>query len=136
MYGGVFTTRYQSLIDFKVPEFDNDKVVTWACNVDDKTPQENAQYDMIIGMDLMTEIGIVIDCEDKVIKWEGQEIPMKENHLLSLQEVLEMMYFAAGEPQGVLEAEDRHAKILDADYSKGNMDEYVHELSYLTRFHQ
>ena len=92
MYGGIFTTRYKSLIDFKMPEFDNDKVVTWACNVDDKTPQENAPYDMIIGMDLMTEIGIVIDCEDKVIKWEGQDIPMKEHHLISSQEVLEMMY--------------------------------------------
>ena len=46
--------------------------------------------------------------------------------------MLEMMYFAAGEPQVVLEAEDRHAKILDADYSKVNMDEYVHELSHLT----
>ena len=80
----------------------------------------------------MTEIGIVIDCEDKVIRWEAQEIPMKEHHLLSSQEVLEIVYFAAGEPQVVLEAEDHHAKILYADYSKVNMDEYVHELSYLT----
>jgi hypothetical protein len=34
--GGTFTTNYESLLDFKFPELDTSKVVTWQAHVDDK----------------------------------------------------------------------------------------------------
>jgi hypothetical protein len=35
--GGIFTTNYESLLDFKFPEISTSKVVTWQAPVDDKT---------------------------------------------------------------------------------------------------
>jgi hypothetical protein len=63
--GGTFTTNYESLLDFKFPELSTSKVVTWQAHVDDKTSSKEATYDMIMGMDLMTSIGITVDCEQR-----------------------------------------------------------------------
>jgi hypothetical protein len=61
--GGTFTTNYESLLDFKFPELSTIKVVTWQAHVDDKTSSREVAYDIIMGMDLMTSIGIVVACE-------------------------------------------------------------------------
>ena len=64
-------------MDFKFPELSTSKVVTWQAHVDDKTSSTDATYDMIMGMDLMTSIGITVDCEQKCIRWGGTEIPLE-----------------------------------------------------------
>jgi hypothetical protein len=69
--GGTFTTNYESLLDFKFPELSTSKVMTWQAHVDDKTSSKEVAYDMIMGMDLMTSIGITVDCEQRYIGWGG-----------------------------------------------------------------
>jgi hypothetical protein len=64
--GGTFTTNYESLLDLKFPEISTSKVVTWQAHVDDKTSSKEAVYDMMMGMDLMTSIGITVDCDKDV----------------------------------------------------------------------
>jgi hypothetical protein len=66
--GGTFTTHYESLLDFKFPEISTSKVVTWQAHMDDKTSSKEAAYDMIMGMDFMTSIGITVDCEQRCIR--------------------------------------------------------------------
>ena len=44
------------------------------------------------------------------------------------------MYATIGEPEVILQAEDGHAKILDADYSKVDIPAYVNTLGYLNTF--
>jgi hypothetical protein len=66
--GGTFTTNYESLLDFKFPELSTSKVVTWQAHVDDKTSSKEASYDMIMGMYLMTSIGITVYCEQRCIR--------------------------------------------------------------------
>jgi hypothetical protein len=61
--GGTFTTTSESLLHFKFPEISTSKVVTWQAHVDDKMSSKEAAYDMIMGMDLITSIGITVDCE-------------------------------------------------------------------------
>jgi hypothetical protein len=51
------------------PELSTSKVVTWQAHVDDKKSSKEAAYDMIMGMDLMTSIGITVDCEQRCIRW-------------------------------------------------------------------
>jgi hypothetical protein len=75
--GGTFTTTYESLLDFKFPEQSTSKVVTWQAHVDDKTSSKEAAYDMIMGMDVLTSIGITVDCDQRCITWGGTEIPLK-----------------------------------------------------------
>jgi hypothetical protein len=61
--GGTFTTNYESLLDFRFPELSTSKVVAWQAHVDDNNSSKDAAYDMTMGMDLMTFIGIKVDCE-------------------------------------------------------------------------
>jgi hypothetical protein len=75
--GGTFTTNYESLLDLKFPELSTSKVVTWQVHVDDKTSSNEAAYDIIMGMDLMISIGITVDCEQRCIRWDVTEIPLK-----------------------------------------------------------
>jgi hypothetical protein len=89
--GGTFTTNYESLLDFKFPEISTSKVVTWQADVDDKTSSKEAAYDMTMGMDFMTSIGITVDCEQRCIRWGGTEIPLKTRNTLSDTEMLYML---------------------------------------------
>jgi hypothetical protein len=102
--GGTFTTNYESLLDFKFPEISPSKVVTWQSHVDDKTSSKEAAYDMIMGMDLMTSIGIRVDCEKICIRWGGTKIPLKTRNTLNNVEILHMLYHAANEPDILQEA--------------------------------
>jgi hypothetical protein len=102
-------------------------VVTWQAHVDDKTSSKEAAYDMIMGMDLMTSIGITVDCEQRCIRWGGTEIPLKTRNTLSKDEILHMLYNAANEPDILQEAEKRQNRILDADYRKVEVDPFVQE---------
>jgi hypothetical protein len=57
-------------------------VVTWQAHVDDKTSSKEDAYDMIMGMDLMTSIGITVDCEQRRIRWGVTDIPLKNKKYL------------------------------------------------------
>jgi hypothetical protein len=98
---GTFTTKYESLLDFKFPELSTSKVVTWQAHVDDKTSSKEAAYDMI---NLMTSIGITLDCEQRCIIWGGPEIPLKTGNTLSDDEILHMLYNVSNEPDILQEA--------------------------------
>jgi hypothetical protein len=130
--GGTFTTNYESLLDFKFPEISTSKVVTWQAHVYDKTSSKEAAYDMIMGMDLITSIGITVDCEQRCIRWGGTEIPLKTRNTLNNDEILHMLYHAANEPDILQEAEKRQISILDPDYRKVEEDPFVEELKHLT----
>jgi hypothetical protein len=88
--GGTFTTNYESLLDFKFPEISTSKEVTWQAHVDDKTSSKEAAYYMIMGIDLMTSIGIAVGCEQRYIRWGGTEIPLIARATLNNDEVLHM----------------------------------------------
>jgi hypothetical protein len=45
---------------------------------------------MIMGVDLMTSIGITVDCEQRCIRWGGTEIPLQRKNTLSDDENLHM----------------------------------------------
>jgi hypothetical protein len=59
---------------------------------------------MIMGMDLITSIGITVDCQQKCIRWGGAEIPLKTRNTLNNDEILRMLYHAANEPDILQEA--------------------------------
>jgi hypothetical protein len=71
----LFKTKYESEIQFKLPEFSNSKIITWKFNMFES---ENVGYDLIIGRDLMLELGLDISFKNKNITWEGTTIPMRD----------------------------------------------------------
>jgi hypothetical protein len=89
--------------------------VTWQAHEDDKTSSKEAAYDLIMGMNLMTSIGIKVDCEQRCIRLGGAEIPLKNRNTLNNDDILHMLYHAANKPDILQEAEKRQNCILDAD---------------------
>ncbi len=129
--GGSFLTKQKCLVDFKFPEFSNSKTVTYVVHVDERTPRSTATYDMIIGMDLITDLGINIQTSQKSVEWEGITIPLKERHQLGDPHQLHAIYEEHSVPTAIKQAEHRQAKILDADYSAVDINEHVHSLRHL-----
>jgi hypothetical protein len=130
--GGTFTNNYESLLDFKFSEISRSKVVTWHAHVDDKSSSKEAESNMIMGMDVMTSMGITTDCEQRCIRWGGTEIPLQTRNTLSYNDILHMLYHASNEPNLLQEAEKRQNRILDADYSIIEVDIFVQESTHLT----
>jgi hypothetical protein len=65
-------------------------------------------YDnMIMSIDLMTFIGITVDCEERCASWGGTDIPLERINTLSDYDNLNMLYNAAKEPYILQEAEKR-----------------------------
>ena len=73
---GKFTTTNKCNITFKLPAFYEHREITWNCYVD-TTKNNLSHYDLIIGRDLMHEIGINILFKDAEIEWDGATIPMQ-----------------------------------------------------------
>jgi hypothetical protein len=53
-------TRRKAKANFHLPEFSLTKSISWICHVDQITDPGHALYDMIIGSNLMEELGIYL----------------------------------------------------------------------------
>ena len=61
---GNFTTSNKVNVEFCLPEFSTKKIVTWKCHIDEST---NGGYDMILGRDLLTALGMYLKFSDNII---------------------------------------------------------------------
>ena len=73
-----FTSSKKVNIDFFSPEFSATKIMTWKFNVDVST---NGRYDMILGRDLLTSLGLDLNFYENVIiggegTYKGCSVPM------------------------------------------------------------
>eukprot|EP00957_Ditylum_brightwellii_P119577 9123466-Ditylum_brightwellii.AAC.1 len=63
--GGEFETWCKARLKFQLPEFSTSKENSWSFHVDKPNPNNDTLvYDMIIGRDLMSDLGIIIVFED------------------------------------------------------------------------
>ena len=63
------TARRKQYVKFRLPEFSNSKTIDWKFHIDETTKPDQAQYDRIIGTDLMEELGIDLSFNRKVMEW-------------------------------------------------------------------
>ena len=62
---GNITTNLKVKIDFILPTNSAMNVVTWNCHMDDSA---KGRYDMILGQDILTELGLNLKFSEHVIK--------------------------------------------------------------------
>jgi RNase H-like domain found in reverse transcriptase/Reverse transcriptase (RNA-dependent DNA polymerase)/Integrase zinc binding domain len=109
---GSFTTVTKTTMDLIFPEFSLTRVVHAELHITDQTL---SGYDMILGRDMLSELGLVLDFSRNMIIWESGEMPMKvrgatrENSLF-IKEPVPLMHEA-----------ERMSKILDAKYKKADL---------------
>ena len=94
--------------------------------------QKDTNYDMIIGSDLMDDLGIVLDYYDKVIRIKNPKyedsIPMKKLGMLQCNKISQMIYDMHTESPVLQQEEERQSKILDCNYSKVDIQKLVSDL--------
>ena len=83
-------------------------------------------YDMIIGSDLMIQLGISVDFKHSVIQWDGVTVPMKKLRSLlgksdSASFKMREVSVKTSEPALIREATERLLKILDSTYAKADL---------------
>jgi hypothetical protein len=133
---GEMTTTKKANIEFRLPELSNSKTITWSCHVDETTKAINTPYDIILGLDFMTELGLVVDFSTRTIKWDESIMEMKPRGSLDNKETLELLYSMTQEPTVLQKAEERQNRILDADYSKVELKDYTDSLDYMSKSEQ
>jgi len=100
---GELTTKKSCRAKFIMPELHDNRVIEWNFHV----TKSIGAYDMIIGRDMLEDLGIDIRFSDKTVEWDGQDMPFKD------ASDLESATFHIDEPEAVRESMDREQKIND-----------------------
>jgi hypothetical protein len=56
------------------------KCSSWAFHVDDRS-ESSSTYDIILGRDLLGELGIIMNFNDYMVTWDTDNIPMKDRDI-------------------------------------------------------
>ena len=92
-YGGKFTSSSTASVGFRMIGFENKKqTVEFEFQVDSVGKSKTSSYDMIIGTDLLWNMGINIRFRDQLIEWDDERIPMKSHGIISNPETCELVY--------------------------------------------
>jgi hypothetical protein len=71
---GDLSTKESCTAQILLPELQSSRGIEWKFHV----APSLGNYDMIIGRDMLTDLGIDIRFSDNVIGWDGAEMPLKE----------------------------------------------------------
>ena len=104
-----------------IPEFHSDRVIEWDLHVSENL----GAYDMIIGRDILSDLGVKFDFTDMSVEWDGMSIPMKDS------EATEEESFYVPDPAELDETAGRLKKILDAKYEAADLKQIADACSEL-----
>jgi hypothetical protein len=85
--GGQLITNKTGLVTFLLPEFNEfnlKKQICWVFHVDDCS-ESSSTYEMIFGPNILGELDIVLNFNDKTVTWDTDTIPMKDRGTLNPQ---------------------------------------------------
>ena len=90
-------------------------------------------YDLIIGRDLLEELGIDIKYSEQQVSWPDQnaEIPMKDVACTAVE-----TFFVQDSTNLQMDDVERMSKILDAKYSPADLDKLVNDVSTINETEQ
>ena len=98
-------------------------------------PVHMHHYDMILGHDIMSELGITLDFKDQTMTWDDLTIHMKDpESLLDLLDPVNDFFWNNDqyETEVLQEASIHLQKILDAKYEPADLDVVVQACRHLT----
>ena len=134
MKGGNFQTSKKCKTTFILKEFYENKSIEWNLHVD-STPGPH-HYNMIIGHDVMGELGITLDFKDQMMTWDDLTINMKDPELFpELFDPVNDFFWSKDlyKTEVLQEASTHLQKILDAKYTPADLDEVIWMCGHLTK---
>jgi hypothetical protein len=129
--GGIFQTNLKVQLRFKLPKFNRRKTITWDCYLDESEQDSNSQYDMIMGTDLIKELGLTLNFLDKSMTWESTTAPMVNLNQSMTRFMLNNISQTLQQTRMMLNAENRQKHILDADYTPLNIEQFTNGQDHL-----
>ena len=130
--GGNFQTTKKCKTTFILNEFFESRSIEWNLHVD-STPGPH-RYDMIIGRDIMSELGITLNFKEQTMSWDDSTVRMKDPETLSdLSDPINNFFWnvEVNETEALQEASLRLKKILDAKYEAADLAKVVSACDYL-----
>ena len=112
---GTVSTAGTVKVEFSLPEFHTDKLIEWKVHLAPRL----GYYDMIIGRDVLGEVGIDIHFSTHTCTWGHSSIPMRKPSAK-----IEQSYLVQ-ESGPVRQATTRLKKILDAKYKAADIPKIV-----------
>ena len=119
---GIFNTTHKVTTQFSLPELNEKCLIEYDMHV---APGQSA-YDIIIGRDLLTELGIEMSFKEMTVTWDQRSINMKP-HDCQVE-----AHYHIDDSTSVNEATDRIKEILDAKYEKADLAQVARECAHLT----
>ena len=131
--GGNFQMSKKCKTTFILKEFFENKSIEWNLHVD-STPGLH-RYDMIMGCNIMSKLGIMLDFKDQTMTWDDSTINMKDPE--SFPDLLDPIndFFWSNnlyETEALQEASTHLQKILDAKYTPADLNAVVQVCRHLT----
>jgi hypothetical protein len=130
---GIVTTHGEVSVNCMFPELSESKIITHEFHVMKGSP--DFPYDMVLGQDVITELGINLDFKSQQIKWGKLGVDMKEPNFIS-KDQRSFTFYESTEPKAVREDTKHATRILDANYEKANIPNLVEECSHLNKEEQ
>jgi hypothetical protein len=99
-------------------------------NVVEYDKDNKPQYDLILGTETMKEFGIILNFRDKMIAIDKIILPMRNINNLQDSSILQALrhnHSLAMELQNTQDATQHAMRILDAKYSKANLQSVVRD---------
>ena len=124
---GTFLTHAKPKIQFSLSEFFNKRLMEHVAHV----ANDLSSYDMILGRDLLHELGIGIKFSTKTIEWDGVSIPMKDVDVTKEDSICQIE-----DPPFITAETERIKTILDAKYEKANLEEVIATCKHLSEHEQ
>ena len=75
---GVYCTTHEFKMLFCVPDFYIRKIINHQFHVNNDKGESGIGYDIIIGHELIMQLGLTADFKRQILQWEGATVPMKE----------------------------------------------------------
>jgi hypothetical protein len=123
---GNFTTNRKCEITFTLPAQHKHKEITWTCYVDE-SDNDSSTYDLVLGRELMHEIGIDICFSAAEVRWDNASIPMKSVDK-STQEFEQELLFTQ---DPLITDAERIQKIVETKCSPADLNKIVTECNLL-----
>jgi hypothetical protein len=128
---GTFKTDRKVKCQFTLPEFHEGKDISWNMYVNESDARLNS-YDMIIGRDLLHELGIDLLFSLGVMKWDNATVPMRDPSQLRDSNIddFEDEIFSMHDLTTTDAA--RIQEIMDVKYAPADINEMVSKRDHLT----
>lgn len=133
---GKFKTRKKACLKLLLPEFSQNKRFDLEADVKVIDDDEAVSYDLILGIETLSEFGAILDFRDNEITIDNQTIAMRGADGLADHKELRNTYMEAVEPLATKEETERVVRILDAKYEPADLPKVVEENCSHLSYHQ